>query len=323
MLAAIIDGNYLLHRCMRVGAVAALTNRNGKPTGGFFASLRSIQAVLSSNRVDTAYIVFDSGISKRRRKLFPGYKGSRYREKDDPFYVEPDAEKVEYLRKFRLQRAMLQYALPKLGIRTVRLKDGSSGRWEADDLIHALTYLVPANRILVVSDDKDMYQLVMKTPEGYIHNLRPIAQKLVTEENFEYLVGYPQIQDLLRKAILGDPSDDIPNVPQVGPKTVDDIFSDGAPIEPYPFGDFFLWCESQRSKKVQRVAHGMDLVLTNYELVDLTFEDIKPATPELREIIHEPTHVDLVTVKRFFTELDLFSILKDLHTWIIPFQRLK
>lgn len=323
MLAAIIDGNYLLHRCMRVGAVAALTNRHGKPTGGFFASLRSIQAELSSNRVDTAYIVFDSGISKRRRKLFPGYKGSRYRDTGDPFYQEPDAEHVEYLRKFRLQRAMLQYVLPKLGLRVVRLKDGPSGRWEADDLIFALTYVIPSNRILIISDDKDMYQLVLKTAEGYIHNLRPIAQKLITEENFEYQVGYPQIQDLMRKAILGDTSDGIPNVEQVGPKTVDEIFSNGAPVEPYPFEDFFLWCAEHRSKKVRRIADNMDIVLRNYELVDLLWEDTKPAIPELRAIVHEHVHVDLVTVKRFFTELDLFSILKDLHTWIIPFQRLK
>jgi 5'-3' exonuclease len=323
MIAAIIDGNYLLHRCMRVGSVAALTNRHGKPTGGFFASVRSIHAALYTHRVDSAYIVFDSGISKRRREIYPPYKGARYRDKDDPFYEEKTEEDVEYLRKFRLQRAMLQYILPKLGMRVIRLKDGPSGRWEADDLIHALTYLIPSNRIIVISDDKDMYQLVIQTSEGYVHNVRPIAQKVITEGNFEATVGFPQEQDLLRKAILGDKSDNIANVERVGQKTVDSIFEDGAPVEPYPFEDFFIWCSLHKSKTVNRIANAMDVVLTNYELVDLTFEDIKPATPELREIIFQPVDTEIVTVKRFFTELDLLSIVRELHTWIVPFQRLK
>lgn len=321
MITALIDGNYLLHRCMRVGSVAGLTNRYGKPTGGFFASIRSIHGAISANRVGSAYVVFDSGISARRRKLYPPYKGSRYREVGDPFYVELDDETRGYLRKFRLQRAMLEFILPRMGVRVARIKEPYG--WEADDLIYALTFLVPSNAVLVVSDDKDMYQMVQSTPDGYVHVIRPIAQKHLKQDNFEAIVGHPQCEDLLRKAILGDKSDNIDKVPGPGKKGVDDIFEEGAPVCEYPFEEFFLWCMDHRLKKVRSISDNMDIVLRNYELMDLSQEDIQPAVSPLREIIYEPVSVDLAKVRHFFTELDLLSIVRDLHTWIIPFQRLQ
>lgn len=321
MKAALIDGNYLLHRCMRVGAVANLTNRHGKPTGGFFASVRSIHGALTTNHIDTAYIIFDSGISARRRELWPGYKGARYREPGDPYYAPPDPEHEKYLKKFRLQRAMLEYILPKLGMRVVRIKEPHG--WEADDLIYALTFLVPSKHILIISDDKDMYQMVMETSQSYVHVIRPIAKKHLTPSTFEPIVGHPQHEDLLRKAILGDPSDDIPKVPGCGGKGVDEIFAEGAPACLYPFEEFFMWCMDHRLKKVRAIADNMDLVLTNYELMDLSYEDTQPAHDSLRRIIYQPVSVDLPTVRRFFTELDLLSIVRDLHSWGIAFQRLR
>lgn len=321
MKTALIDGNYLLHRCMRVGAVAKLTNRHGKPTGGFFAALRSIHGALAANHIDSAYIVFDSGISARRRELLPCYKGARYREPGDPYYEKPDADHERYLQKFRLQRAMLEYILPKLGMRVVRIKEPYG--WEADDLIYALTHLVPCNNVIVISDDKDMYQMVIEHTHGFVHVIRPIAKKHLTESNFEDIVGYPLCEDLLRHSILGDKSDNIPKVPGCGEKGIDDIFAEGAPVCPYPFEAFFMWCMEHRLKKVRAIADNMDLVLTNYELIALHYEDTRPAHAVLKDIIYMPVSVDLTTVRRFLTELDLLSIVRDLHSWAIAFQRLR
>jgi DNA polymerase-1 len=272
-------------------------------------------------RVDSAYVVFDSGISARRRELWQGYKGARYREPGDPYFEPPDPEHTEYLRKFRLQRAMLEFILPKLGVRVVRLKEPHG--WEADDLIYALTLLVPSRHILVVSDDKDMFQLVMETEESYVHVVRPIAKQYLKPENFEDILGYPYYEDLLRKAILGDKSDDIPKVPGCGKKGVDSIFEEGAPPCEYPFEEFFIWCMGHKLKKVRAIADNMDLVLRNYELMDLSFEDTTPSHDPLRRIIHTPVSTDLPHVQRFFSELDLLSIVRDLPTWAIAFQRLR
>lgn len=320
MTTAIVDGNALLHRAMRVGAVAALTTRTGKPTGGFFASLKSIHGVLNSYHIESAYVVFDSGISKRRRELLPQYKGPRYRSPDDQYFDAPDEEHALYLKKFRLQRAMLQFVMPKLGVRTIRLKEPHG--WEADDLIYSLTKMVPGTNVLVVSDDKDMLQLVSTDHNRSVQVLRPVAKQLITQDNFEDYLEYPQAQELLRKAILGDASDNIPKVPGCGKKGLDDIFYEGAPVCEYPFGDFLLWCMDHRYKKVRSISDNMDIVLRNYELMCFDCEDMSEAHQYLQSAIDEPVCVDLVGVKRFLTSLDLVSIVSELHTWAIAFQRL-
>lgn len=316
---------------MRVGQLASLTNRHGKPTGGFFGAVRSIHGALETNKIRQCFIVFDSGISERRRKLYPPYKGSRYREKDDPFYKPMDAETREFLAKFRLQRAMLQYVLPKLGLRVVRLKNGPSGRWEADDLIFALKSLVNSHRVYIISDDKDMFQCAIEYPYhdedgqgiGFVRIIRPIARQIVTERNFESLIGYPLSEDLIRKSILGDSSDDIDGITNVGKKTVEDMFVEGAPVCPYPFYDLFAWCSDHRSKRVREVATCMDIVIMNYELVCLTFEDVSLAKQELQQIIDAPIEQDWKCARDFFTELDMLSISRDFQNWMVPFQRLR
>lgn len=321
MNVAIFDGNYLLHRSMRVGPVSALTNRYGKHTGGFFASLKSIHWTLVDYKIESAYVVFDSGISSRRRELLPEYKGPRYRSKDDPLYEEMDEDHASYLQKFRSQRVMLEYILPRLGVHSVRLKEPHG--WEADDIIYGLTRRITSSNILVVSDDKDMFQLVSNHENKRVDLYRPIAKQYITEESFEDELGYSKAENLLRKAILGDPSDNIPKVPGCGAKGVDTLFKEGAPVCPYPFCDFLAWCIDHRMKKVRSISDNLDIVLRNYELMDLTFEDISAANEQLATIIQSPVSIDLVTVKRFFTELDLLSLVKMLHIWIIAFQRLR
>ena len=308
MTAIIVDGNALLHRAMRVGAVAALETKTGKPTGGFFASLKSIHGVLNDHHGTSAYVVFDSGISKRRRELLPQYKGPRYRSEGDPYFEVPDEEHTLYLKKFRLQRYMLQYALPKLGVRTIRLKEPYG--WEADDLIYLLTKTVPSNNVLVVSDDKDMLQLVSTSEDRCIQVLRPIAKQLITQDNFEDYLEYPQSQELLRKAILGDASDNIPKVPGCGKKGVDSIFCEGAPVCEYPFGDFFIWCMDHRYKKVRSIADNLDIVLRNYELMCFDLEDMTEARDQLQSTMYDPVSVDLIQVRDFLTKLELSSIVK-------------
>jgi len=321
MSVAIVDGNYLLHRCMRVGSVADLTTKTGKPTGGFFASLRFIHGAISDSNASSVYVVFDSGISKRRRALLPQYKGSRYRDESDPLYEPPDEEHALYLKKFRLQRAMLQYILPRLAVRTVRLKEPHG--WEADDLIYSLTKLVPSKNVIVVSDDKDMLQLVSHTEDRCVQVSRPIAKQFVTQENFEDWFEYPHDQELLRKAILGDSSDNIPKVPGCGKKGVDAIFDEGAPVDSYPFGDFICWCMDHRLKKVRSIADNLDVVIRNYELMCFGFEDMSLAEAQLKDIISAPVDVDLIEVKSFLSKLELASIVNELHTWAAAFQRLR
>jgi DNA polymerase-1 len=208
-----------------------------------------------------------------------------------------------------------------MAVKTIRIKG-----WEADDLIYAVLAFCGGNTT-VVSDDKDMLQLIHEWKEegecGSISVYRPSKEHHINCRNFEELVGYPQSQFLIRKSILGDKSDDIPGIPGVGPTTVNTIYDDGAPVCPPPFEDLFLYCESHKSKRVHKISANIDIVMRNWELINLVNEDVSSVEKQLRGIAAAPVIVDLPDVKRFLSELDLFSIVRDLHSWIIPYQRLR
>jgi 5'-3' exonuclease len=284
-----------------------------------YGSLQAIQGVLSSTRAKKCFVTFDAGVSKRRREMLPEYRGPRHREPNDPHYQEKDPEKVKYDKKFDYQRSLLLLAFRKLGIRSLRI-----GGWEADDLIYAITNALGESTdkglpINIITNDRDLLQLI----NSHTIVTRPTSGQIVTEENFEEEVGYPQDQFLIRRAIIGEGgSDNIPGIPGVAGKTAALAFEDGAPVCPWPFEDLFNFCSDHKSARVRKISDNIDILMRNHRIIDLTEEDHGPIKEGVSKLIRSPVGVDLIGVKKLLTELDMFSITKDLHIWIAPFHRL-
>jgi 5'-3' exonuclease len=109
----------------------------------------------------------------------------------------------------------MQDILPLVGVRQVKIK----GR-EGDDVI-ALICGTASNSILVVTEDKDMLQLVSPS----VHVYRPMKEQRICVENFETEIKVPYSYFLLWKALIGDDSDNIKGIPKVGEVTVTRIIS--------------------------------------------------------------------------------------------------
>lgn len=336
MVTAIFDGNYLLHRCMRAGELASLRNRKGKPTGGVMGFLKSMQKTLRNYSIKRSVVVFDAGISPRRRALYPGYKGVKYRTVEDPFYEENlDPEKALYMQDFEQQRRYLQHLLRHLVVRVVKIKG-----WEADDLCYRIAqhYVESPGTVYLVSDDQDYLQAVREWSErgspvnhpeivreirGSLRVYRPIADELVTSKNFHALCGHGLAQHLLYRAIVGDSSDKIDGVFGVGKGWMRKIFVEYTGDTTYPFEDFFLYCMEHRTKTVQKIAEQMHVVLRNYELMCLDEEPYsKEVETQVLETLSEPRELNMSGALRFMHELDLHSITSQFATWVLPFQRL-
>jgi 5'-3' exonuclease len=330
MITAIFDGNYLLHRCMRAGDLGKLHNRYGKPTGGVMGFLKSTQKTLRTYSITRCITVFDGGISSRRRFLYPEYKGAKYREPDDPLFLEnDDPERALYHEEFAQQRRYLQLLLKLLGIYVVRLRD-----WEADDLCYRIAkyYNRQPGVVYLVSDDQDYFQAVYDWSTrhsdgaidcGSLRLYRPIADELITEHNFSAIVGHRIEQHLLYRAIVGDGSDKIKGVAGVGGGWMRKIFEEYKGSTVYPFEDFFLFCMEHRTRTVRKISEQLDVVLRNYELMNL---DLEPYPIEVEQqvtsILTEDLGVDLGEVRKFLVQLELSSILSQYAQWVIPFQRL-
>jgi 5'-3' exonuclease len=310
MLTMIFDSNYMLHRCMKVPELAELKTSTGMYSGGVFGFLRSMRDVLNRFRPDVVYAVFDGGISKRRRTEYPPYKGAKYRDVTDPYYEAPDQELEEYLARFTKQRRQLTELMNCLGVRVIRLSH------EADDVICALTRVIDGP-VSVVSDDKDMLQLVHDTTYVF----RPIAGQVITEENFERLIGMKQDVHKLCRAIMGDRSDRIEKVPGVGESTMTQLVRiiDDAK---YPFDAFLEYCRTSNNSYVRKIYEHKEVVHRNYRLMCFEHEPMDAIYESIAGLIDTPVFIDRYVLNECFGILEFNKLLTDLDEWVVPFQRL-
>ena len=311
MFTLLVDGNYQLHRSMYAGNFINLSTNTGMFTGGCYGFLKSLRKIINDFKPDRVLVLFDGGISERRRMIYPAYKGARYRDTNDPYYEEPDEEKREYIDKFLYQRKLLQSILPNMGIRVLRIKG-----WEADDLIYACTKYLKGI-INIVSDDSDMLQLV----GNRINQIRPIKGDLVTRDNFLDVIARTKKLFLLEKAIRGDDSDNIKGVHGVGERTINRVFIEIHPsqIDDFPFVKFFRFCLGHKDKRIRKIAEFKDTVQLNYELVCLEAEDISCIESVVLNTFATATNPDWTRLKLVMCKLQFKSFLSDFDSWITPF----
>lgn len=80
---------------------------------------------------------------------------------------------------------------------------------EGDDFIaYYVAHKKPEERVIIVSTDQDLTQLISPTVAVYNRTLK----KYLNVKNFQKIKGYPIENVLLRKIFCGDPSDNIGNI---------------------------------------------------------------------------------------------------------------
>lgn len=207
------DGNHLANRLLHT---QTLDSPGGEPTeilcGTFGAVIAAAGAVGSHRHV----VVYD-GAPTARRALFPQYKC-----RHDKQRTPEEAAKVERLvAGLELAREVL----PKLGVVCARHPNV-----EGDDLIGLLTRAFPGTPTIVISDDKDFYQLVRPGTTVF----RPIAKKCVDPEEFMASMGFDPRFHPVYKALIGEneAGDNIPGVDGIGDQRAASMV--GAALEASP-----------------------------------------------------------------------------------------
>lgn len=259
----IIDGSYVLHRSLNTPALKELATSDGMKSGGVFGALRILQSELKKFPGYFPIFCFDKGLSSRRVSIYPDYKANRKRQEADNLIAagvgqeEPD----NYLEEYHRQRDDLIDILKSLGIPSLLLPG-----WEGDDLQYLLSKV--CNEGVIVSDDKDMIQLVSPT----IKIRRSMCNQLIEWDSSDPCYHHPRFT--IRKSIVGDGSDNIPKCAQgVGDKGADDIAQliEGVNFEDYK-STLEEYCKNNTkalSKKVRLLLDNWDQFLINYQLIDL------------------------------------------------------
>lgn len=270
------DGSYALHRSLAVPNNWDLINSKGKRTGGILGVLRTI--VKESREYNYfPVVIFDGGLSNRRLNIYPNYKRNLERQEllecVDHEKTEEELLDEEFRREYSTQRNDLMQLLPLFGIPCIRLTG-----WEGDDLIYVLSKL--SHNSIVVSDDKDLIQLVYEDANRKCRIRRPLREEFLDmdslkEKNLsvEEYVGC--------KSIIGDPSDNIPSACyQVGEKTSAGLYNLYKKLTEnnlnYPQSDEELTKYCKQFNIAKRKAYlnfNEDQFLNNLLLTDLSLVD--------------------------------------------------
>jgi DNA polymerase-1 len=161
---------------------------------GFFLKLNFL---LKKTRANQVVFALDSKTSKRK-ELYPEYKAKRKQSKT-PAQIKLD--KLAYPQFTKLTDEIL----PEIGYRNLFSVDGL----EADDIIGSICKQNKNDQIIIVSSDKDMYQLLTNN----VCMISPSTNKYYTISDFrnEYHIE-PKIWKRV-KSLGGCSSDQISGVP--------------------------------------------------------------------------------------------------------------
>ena len=190
----LIDGHSLLYRAYY--AIKGLSNSQGFPTNAIFGFLSMLKKLQEKEAPSHLGIVFDAKGPTIRHEAFQAYKANRKPMPDD----------------LAVQIPVLKNILEAMHIPIVVYE-----KYEADDVLGSLAKQASAKKIhaVLVSTDKDLYQLVDESTTLYNPAKEIHMDKKAVEEHFGVLPS--QVVDVL--ALWGDPSDNVPGVPGVGEKT--------------------------------------------------------------------------------------------------------
>src|SRR3712207_5363124 len=198
MRVYLIDGYSLLYRAF-YALPQSIATSSGLPTNALYGFTSMILKLLDSEEEVGLGVVWDSGKPAFRMEVFPEYK----------------AQRSSMPEELRVQLDHLDEILEAMNIPAIRAEG-----FEADDVLATLSRRIPdGTELMIVTGDQDAMQLVngsvkvLRTTRG-VSETKAYGRDEVIEE---YGVTPEQIPDY--KALTGDPSDNIPGVRGIGPKS--------------------------------------------------------------------------------------------------------
>ena len=263
----IVDGN---NSFLRNYVVDPSLSSNGEPIGGCKGFFKSLQKQCRILKPDFVVVVWDGeGGSLKRRSQNKNYKEGRKPIRFNRPNTFMNDRQLDNNRAWQMGR-VFEY-LNELPIAQL-----ISENVEADDLVGYIVSRFPNAEKVIVSSDKDFFQLCDDKTIVY----RPIQDKMVTKKTIleEYKI-HPR-NFALARAITGDKSDNLDGVPRAGLKTVANRFPELASDRDIFINELIQLCET--ADKKMKIHHNIveykDRVSQNYKMMQLYAPSISTRT---------------------------------------------
>ena len=180
-------------------------NESGEHIGGFIGFLKSLGLLCERTLPKEVIVVWEGGGSPRRRAILKDYKDRRRPVKMNRYYGEEIPDTLENRNK---QISLIIEALEHLPCIQIYIPD-----CEADDIISRIVkYDRADDRKVVVSSDRDLYQLLSKNTVQW----SPGQKKYITTKTLKEKFRISATNFCTARAFIGDQSDKIKGVRGAG-----------------------------------------------------------------------------------------------------------
>jgi len=276
----LIDGNSLTYRAF-FALPTDLATASGQVTNAVFGFTSMLINLMRDHGHRRMAVAFDRPEPTFRHERVESYKANRE--------AAPDI--------LRQQVGLVREVVETLGITVLELPG-----YEADDIIATLaTQARDAGMdVIVVTGDRDVYQLVEDPHVKVLYNRRGVSDYVLYDEaGIEERTGVPPRLYLPYAALRGDPSDNLPGVPGVGEKTAARLVNTYGSLD-----GIFEHLDELSPKLRTNLAEHEQQVRTNAEVMALVRD--APVGVTVDDLVRRPADVE--AVRRLFDFLEFHSL---------------
>ena len=259
-----IDAHALCYRSFY--AIRDLSTSKGQQTNAIYGFVNTLRKILREYHPEYMAVCFDSPGKTHRQEKFNAYK----------------------IQRPAMPRDMIdQMPIIKDVVAAYNLALFESPGFEADDIIATIAHMAKDKNIevVIVSDDKDMYQLAGARMSFFSARKDAIWEYQALKEHLGFA---PQrITDFI--ALAGDNSDNIPGVKGIGEVTAKQLINDFDSLD-----DIFRHLDKIKSAKVrEKLEQNREQAVLSKELailetevpLDLQLENLKVTEPRQNRLL--------------------------------------
>ena len=277
-----IDGNNLMFRSYYATAYNGnfMNNSKGFPTNALFGFVNMIHKIINEENPEYVIVAFDKGKTFRHEE-YDGYKDGR----------------VETPDELKKQFPIAKQLLTAMGIKYYEIDN-----YEADDIIGTFSKFCdddPDFIGTIVSSDKDLLQLISSDVD--IKLLKQKDYIRYNEQTFEEAYGIKPINVIDLKALMGDPSDNIPGVKGVGEKTALKLLHEYKTLD-----GIYENIDNIKGKLKEKLETDKENAYKSYHLATIVKEVPMEITIEDTKYLGDDTE----NLNKLYEDLEFYSFLK-------------
>ncbi|MFT8712161.1 DNA polymerase I [Komagataeibacter rhaeticus] len=273
----LVDGSGFIFRAFH--ALPPMTSPDGTPVNAVYGFSNMLSRLLREHAGTHLAVIFDAGRHTFRNDLYSEYKAHR---------PEPPEE-------LRPQFSLVRDATAAFGVPALE-----EAGWEADDLIAAYARKVTdaGGQCTIYSSDKDLMQLIRPG----VMMMDPIKNRPIGEKEVEAKFGVTPDRVAQVQALIGDPVDNVPGVPGIGPKTASALMAEYGSLDGILAGAEGMKASRRRDNLL---AHA-DMARLSLELV--TLREDAPCPEPLSALVC--CDVDMERLGAWLAEMGFSSLLQ-------------